>query len=111
MKYIYIYVIAILLWASLPIFIYFMSFCKRNQQQANNERSNAEASEKNDTIIDRLEMIECATIIKVRTYTTLLEMNPIHKRHHLFILASYVQKIKDDKKIIAPSVTTVSRVR
>lgn len=91
MKYIYIYVIAVFLWVSLPIFIYILSCCKRNQQQANNESSNAEASEKNDTIIDRLEAIECATIIKVRAYTTLLEMNPVHERHHTLILTSYVQ--------------------
>ena len=63
MKYIYIYAIAVILWVSLPVLIYILSYCKRDQ--GNDEREDNNASEKDVSNIDRLEVISCGTIIKV----------------------------------------------
>jgi hypothetical protein len=62
MKYIYIYAIAVILWVSLPVLIYILSYCKRDQ--GNDERDDTDTSEKNVSNIVRFEVISCGTIIK-----------------------------------------------
>jgi hypothetical protein len=77
MNYIYIYAIAVLLWVLLPVFLYILSNCRRNHGNEERRTSN-EDSEKNDTNIDRFEVISCGTIIKVRKIYSSSWMLKVH---------------------------------